>query len=103
MVPALYRTVVFSVWVGIFRVLEETIRGLLQGKGLTEGFAVIASKGRYELLAACVMTFVAFVPFFAFKELERVLGEGKLLALFWNRETPTSDASSHGITRGNSS
>jgi hypothetical protein len=29
--------------------------------------------------------FVAFVPFFAFRELGRVLGEGKIWALFFRR------------------
>lgn len=85
MVPTLYRTVAFSVWVALFRLVEETIRGLLHGKGWLEGFTAIASKGRYELLASCVVTAVAFIPFFAFRELERVMGEGELLALFWRR------------------
>jgi len=91
MVPTLYRTVAFSVWVALFRLLEETIRGLLHGQGLTAGYWVLASESRYEMLAGCVMMFVAFVPFFAFKELERVLGEGRLLALFWNRGTSRAD------------
>jgi hypothetical protein len=84
-VPTLYRTVVFSVWVGVFSLLEATVRGLLRGQGLMGGFEEIVSKGRYELLAWCVVTLVAFIPFFAFKELGRVLGESRLRALFWRR------------------
>jgi len=91
--PTLYRTVVFSVWVGVFRVLEATVRGLLHRQGLLGGFEEIVSKGRYELLAGCLVTLVAFIPFFAFKEAERVLGEGTLLALFWRRGTPGADTS----------
>ena len=83
--PALYRTVMFSVWVGIFSVLEETVRGLVHGKGLASGVEEIASRGWYELLSRCVVIFVAFIPFFSFKELERVLGQEKLRALFWRR------------------
>jgi hypothetical protein len=89
--PTLYRTGIFSVWVGVFNVLEATVRGLLHGQGLLGGVEEIASKGRYELLAGCVMMFVAFIPFFALKELERVLGKGKLRALFWRRGTPVAD------------
>ena len=37
------------------------------------------------MLAKCVVIFCAFVPFFAFKELEGVLGTDKLRALFWSR------------------
>ena len=101
--PALYRTVMFSVWVGIFSVLEGTIRGLLHGNGLASGVEEIASRGWYELLSRCVVIFVAFIPFFSFKELERVMGAEKLRALFWRRGTPVADSSCGGAARGNRS
>lgn len=85
LVPTLFRTVVFSAWVAFFGLLERTVRGLVQGKGLAEGLADFASKGRDELLAECVLIFCAFVPFFAYKELERVLGKERLRGLFWRR------------------
>ena len=88
--PTLFRTVLFSVYVGVFSVLERTARGLLHGKGLTAGLADLASKGRNELLAECVVIFCAFVPFFAFKELEGVLGKDKLRDLFWSRGVHTA-------------
>ena len=86
----LFRTVTFSVWVAIFNVLEETVRGLLRGDGLTGGFEEIASRGWYELLSRCVVIFAAFIPFFSFKELERVMGPEKFRALFWRRGTPVA-------------
>lgn len=85
LVPTLFRAVLFSLYVVIFSVVERTLSGLLHGKGLGEGLAEIASKGRYELLAQAVIIFGAFVPFFAFKELEIVLGKEKLRDLFWRR------------------
>lgn len=88
LVPTLFRTVLFSVWVGVFSILEHTLRGLLSGKGLTAGLAELASKGRYELLAECVIIFCAFVPFFAFKELEGVLGAETLRGMFWRAGAP---------------
>lgn len=90
LLPTLFRTVLFSLWVGVFSVLERTASGLLHGKGLMAGFAELASKGRYELLGERVVIFCAFVPFFAFKELEGVLGKGKLRELFWSRGVPTA-------------
>jgi hypothetical protein len=87
LVPTLYRTVVFSALVGVFNVLEETLRGLLHGKGLADGLVEIASEGRYELIAGCIIIFAAFVPFFAFKELEGVMGKERLRGLFWRRAT----------------
>lgn len=102
-VPTFYRAVTFSVWVGVFSVLEKTIRGLLHGQGLTGGVAELVSKGKYELLAQCLVMFGAFIPFFAFKELERVLGQDKLRGLFWRRVTLAADSSYHGTTEENRS
>ena len=90
LVPTLFRTVLFGVYVGVFSVLERTIRGLLHGEGLSAGLADLASKGRNELLAQCVIMACAFVPFFAFKELEGVLGKDKLRELFWSRRVTTA-------------
>src|SRR5262247_1009373 len=97
--PALYRTVMFSVWVAIFNVLEETVRGLLHGNGLTGGFEDIASRGWYELLSRCVVIFAAFIPFFSFKELERVMGQEQLRALFWRRGAPGTGSNVSGIQK----
>lgn len=90
--PVLYRTVMFSVWVGAFTMLEATIRGLIRGQGLMGGFEEITGKGRYELLAWAIVVFVAFIPFFAIRELARVLGEGTLRGLFWRGVTPDVDS-----------
>ncbi len=85
--PTLYKAVVFSIFVGLFAVVENTISGLMHGKGIAAGFHELMSTGRYELLARCMVMFVAFIPFFAFEELERVLGEGKLGKLFFRRRS----------------
>ena len=43
------------------------------------------SIGIYEILARTLMVIFTFIPFFALWELNRVLGEGKLYALFFFR------------------
>ena len=45
----------------------------------------IIEKGSNEIFANSLIIFVAFVPFFAIKELGRVLGEDKIRALFFQR------------------
>jgi hypothetical protein len=85
----LYKTVVFGAWVAFFGVLEHTVSGLLHGMGLMGGWDELMSKGRDELLARCLVTFFAFIPFFAFKELGRVLGEHKIRELFFRRGAAT--------------
>ena len=94
--PTLYKTVVFTIFVGLFGIVEDTIIGLLHGKGIAGGFGEFMSAGWDELLSRCLVTFVAFIPFFAFGELERVLGEGKLGKLFFRgRSAAGSDLSKH--------
>ena len=50
----------------------------------------ISDLGVYELLARIVMLILAFIPFFAFWEVGRVLGGSKLAALFFSGQTATS-------------
>jgi hypothetical protein len=83
--PTLYKTAVFVVFVGIFTVLEHVIKGLWNGKELTELFGNFLGKGPNELLANSLIVFVAFIPYFGVKELGRVLGQDKIRALFFRR------------------
>ena len=84
--PTLLKTVAFTLVVGLFVFIENAIKGLIKGKGAVEGFMEFLGKGPYEVLAGGLVIFVAFIPFFAFKELSRALGgEGKILALFFRR------------------
>jgi hypothetical protein len=95
-IPTLYKTVVFSVFVGLFSVLEHTIGGLIHGKGLAGGFDELRSEGLYELLAQCLVTFFAFIPFFAFKELGRVLGVHRIRKLLFRNGAVTESGFSTG-------
>jgi hypothetical protein len=83
--PALYKTVVFSLFVGAFTILEHTIKGLWKGEGLTGGIVALLAKGHHELLAGSLVIIVALLPFFGIKELGRVLGQEKIRALFFKR------------------
>jgi hypothetical protein len=84
-VSVLYKTFVFTLWVLAFSLLEHAVSGYLHGKGLQGGLDELREKGRDELLAECLVVFFVFIPFFAFKELGRVLGEESLLKLFFMR------------------
>ena len=83
--PTLYKALVFSVWVGVFKLIEHTLAGLLDGKGLWSGWDAIKRQGADAFLAETLLVFSAFIPFFAFKEMGRVLGEGTIGALFFRK------------------
>jgi hypothetical protein len=74
-VTTIYRTIVFSVFVGMFNVVEHIVGALLHHKNVSEGIEEITSKGWRKLVAWCVLIVAAFLPFFGFKEIGRVMGE----------------------------
>jgi hypothetical protein len=85
--PTLYKSLVFTVFVALFVAVEDTIGGLFKGQGLTGWFLELEGKGKFEFLAHSLMIFFVFIPFFAFKELGKEMGEGKLGQLFFRDKT----------------
>jgi hypothetical protein len=83
--PTLYKTAVFTLFVGIFTVLENVIKGLWKGTRLTGDIVEFLGTGHNEFLANALVVFVAFIPFFGVKELGRVLGQDKIWTLFFRR------------------
>jgi hypothetical protein len=84
--PTLLKTAIFTIFVSLFIFIEHAIKGLIKGKGAVEGVMEFLGKGPYEVLAGVLVIFVAFIPFFALREVSRVLGgEGELLALFFRK------------------
>ena len=59
-----YKTVLFSLLVAVFTVVEHAIKGLWMGKGLAAGVMGFLEKGFHELLAGSLIIFVALLPFF---------------------------------------
>ena len=57
--------------------------GKIHGKSVSEVLTGIANEGWPRLAGTTLVVFVAFLPFFAFRETERELGEAKLRDLFF--------------------
>jgi hypothetical protein len=87
--PTLSKSIEFSIFVGFFAIIEHIIGGLVHGIGVAGGLAELWHEGKYELIGRCLVTFLAFIPFFAFKELARNMGEGKLSHLFFRKQAAT--------------
>ena len=84
--PTLYKTVVFTFLVVVFNLIEHAIKGLWTGKGLAAGLVEFLGKVPMNCSPDPWSIFVAFIPFFAIKELGRVLGEEKIWALFFREK-----------------
>ena len=89
--PTLYKSIVFTLWVGFFATVESALRGFLHGKGLPGALDHLLSEGTHEFFAKCLVVFIAFIPFFAFKELGRILGKGIIWKWFF-RKGPASES-----------
>jgi hypothetical protein len=82
-----YKSIVFSLFVGVFKLIEHTIRGVLTGEGLMGGIDFFSKQGLHVVLATSLVVFVALIPFFGVRELGRVLGEKTIRDLFFRRRT----------------
>jgi len=76
-----YTLIVFA-----FHIVELLVVSLFHGSGLDSAFHNVRL---YDLLAKSFVVFSTFIPFFAFRELGRRLGEDKFKSLVFSRwETP---------------
>jgi uncharacterized membrane protein YczE len=82
---ALFKALVFGVFIAIFSVLEHVIEGLVHRESWDEIAHGLLSAGRDETLARTVMAIVTLIPFFAFWEIDRVLSDHKLFNLFFRK------------------
>jgi hypothetical protein len=84
-VPTVYKAAVFSTFALAFEVVEHIILGQFKGVAVAEVWTEILDKGWPYLAAMALVVFVSFLPFFAFRETERVVGEGMVYDLFFKR------------------
>jgi hypothetical protein len=82
-----YYAVVFSAFALVFEVLEHLVLGGVHGTDPMTVLGEIQEHGWPHLLAMTMVVFFAFLPFFAFRETGRALGEGKLHELFFKQRT----------------
>lgn len=89
--PTLRKAFVFTIFVALFSMVESMARGAFTGVGARAALADELANHKFELIAQCIVTFCAFIPFFAFRELTREMGEGKLWTLFFKHRPEPSE------------
>jgi hypothetical protein len=78
---AIWKAFVFGLLVFAFHIIEELIKHLVHEKDLAGAFHNMRID---DLLARTVIIFCTFIPFFAFRELRRVMGQDTFRALFFH-------------------
>ncbi len=75
-----FKAFLYTLLVFAFHFVEEIIKRLVHGKDIAGAFRDARLD---DLLARSVIIFSTFIPFFAFRELGRVLGPEKFRAMFF--------------------
>ena len=83
--PTMLKAALFAVIVAILKVIEVACVGYFHGKSLIESITDLGGGSWKGILIFTVILFVVLLPLTAFGELERVVGEGKIGALFVRR------------------
>jgi hypothetical protein len=81
LLSSVYKAFLFGWLVFGFHIVEEAIKRLLHGQNIASVFHDMRVD---DLLGRSLVVFCTFIPFFAFRELRRVLGEDKFSALFFH-------------------
>jgi hypothetical protein len=79
----LMQSIVFALLLVGFHVFEITITGLIHGKSIAASLPPVASGP--QIIALGLIAFVCLIPFFAVREVNRGLGEGRLWRLLMSR------------------
>ena len=80
-VPIAYKSIVFAVLLLVAYIVEEIGVGMFHGKTAAESFPVIGGGGPAALLCVTAIMAAALAPFFAFREIARVVGEAEFRVL----------------------
>jgi hypothetical protein len=83
----LYKSLVFSVFIIGFHVLEEMLVGVFRGSIISQSIPTTGGGSLQGLLSYGAFVFVVMIPFFAFREVGRVIGQRELWSLLLNRGT----------------
>jgi hypothetical protein len=82
--PTLLKSFLFSVVVACCKILEDAAVGFYHGKSFSQSIADLGGGNLKGIVTLTLLLFVMLIPFFAFGELKRVLGEGRLGQLFFH-------------------
>lgn len=85
LIPIVYKAFLFTIMVMLFDIVEEFIRGLIHYQDFLKSFEELQSHVSVVWLGASLLIFFIFIPFFAIKELIRVLGKDNVKALLLER------------------
>jgi hypothetical protein len=80
---SLFKSAMFTIVLACFKILEDAGLGMYRGKSFQESIADLGGGTVNGILCVSLIMFVMLIPFFVLTELQGVLGEGKLIQVFF--------------------
>jgi hypothetical protein len=81
--PTVFKSAVFALILGCFKILEAGVVGMIHGKPFLVALGEVGGGTLLGIISVVVILFVLLIPFFAFGEMSRYLGEDKLRELLF--------------------
>jgi hypothetical protein len=81
----LYKSLVFCVFFIGFHIIEEMAVGVIRGGTIGQSFPAIGGGSLQGIFSVGAIVFIALIPFFAFREIGRVIGKSELWSLLLTR------------------
>ncbi len=73
----------------ILTIIEESVVGLFHHQSIAASLGDLVGRRLEETLAGYLIMLLVLIPYFAFRVLGDVLGEGKLVRMFFIERQPT--------------
>jgi len=86
----LYEALVCTVLFLLFHVFESVVVGLFRGHTLAASVPSFGGGGDIGLMTVSLIMFVSLLPFFAFKNLARALGNARMIEILFRKPTESS-------------
>jgi hypothetical protein len=84
-IPILYKSTAFTALLMVAYIIEESVMGLFHHESLRDAFPKVGNGSIEGWFFVTVIMTVALIPFFAYRELDRTLGESRLRELLFGR------------------
>jgi phosphatidylserine synthase len=73
-----YKSLLFLALLFVLSIGEEVVVGLIHGRRLVDSLAVVTGGSMLQTIASCIIMLLILIPYLGIRELNQVLGEGRL-------------------------
>ena len=87
-IPTIYKALLFTIWVMLFDLIEVFVGGFIHNPVLADVVNELNERVSAVWFGGALVIFVSFMPFFAMKEVSRVIGSKKFRGMFLKRKEP---------------